>query len=47
MSVIVIGRFKADPANLEKLIPEIMQAAKVQGPPEFQIYQAMESPDIF
>lgn len=100
MSVIVIGRFKADPANLKKVfaeraadfkavseeakgvgavhhrfaagdgevlildewnnaesfhkffggnttIAEIMQAAGVQGPPEFQIYEALDSPDLF
>jgi heme-degrading monooxygenase HmoA len=100
MSVIVIGRFKADPAALKKLfaeraadfiavseeskglgaihhrfgagdgevlvldewdsaesfqkffegnttIPEILQAANVQGPPEFVFFEALDSPDQF
>ena len=100
MSVIVIGRFKSDPANLEKVfaeraadfvavseeakgvgalhhqfaagdgeviiidewdsaesfqkffgsntvIPQIMQAAGVQGAPEFSFYESMDSPDRF
>ena len=100
MSVIVIGRFKANRADLEKVfadraadfkavseeakgvgaihhrfiagdgevglidewdsvesfqkffesntvIPEIMQAAGVQGPPDFQFYESMDSPDQF
>jgi len=100
MSVIVIGRFKANPADLEKVIaeraadfkavseeakgvgaihhrfaagdgevvivdewnnlesfqkffadnttiPEFLQAAGVQGPPEFSFYEAMDTPDRF
>ena len=100
MSVIVIGRFKADPADLKKAFAEraadfkaaseeakgvgalhhrfaagdgeviivdewnsadefqrffggnttiagIMQAAGVQGPPEFSFYEALDSPDLF
>ncbi|MEY2461062.1 MAG: hypothetical protein QOG30_2892 [Acidimicrobiaceae bacterium] len=100
MSVIVIGRFKADPADLEKVfidhsaelqaisddarskgaihhqfvagdgevlivdewdtaksfqsffegqtqIPEILKSANVQGPPEFEIHEVMDSPDRF
>ena len=100
MSVIVIGKFKADPGVLKKVfseraadftavseeakgvgalhhlfaagdgeviiidewdnaasfqkffesntvIPQIMQAAGVQGPPEFSFYESMDSPDRF
>jgi hypothetical protein len=100
MSVIVIGRFKTDPADMQKVftshgaelkaisedaktqgclhhqfaagdgeilladewttaeafqqffgnqttIPEIMKAANVQAPPEFQIYEGLDSPDRF
>jgi heme-degrading monooxygenase HmoA len=100
MSVIVIGRFKADPKDLEKVfidhadelkaisadakskggihhqfvagdgevlivdewnnaasfqsffesqtqIPEILKSANVQGPPDFEIHEVMDSPDRF